>query len=224
MWPAYLELHGETSVKEGTVYVKGRNFGTALQRYQPAGQAWRYRGKWTTYCPTRSLSFKNIDRLMPRNDEDFWNIMHEAETAKIQPPTSFADLFMAAHRGRLPRRSIVYPFRLQRFGGWQSVIREHLRNGEYSGRVYHYDINRAYRWAALQGLPDMRTAFWTKNPLEPCAVYLANITSDRIPYDRGSGLRMITSEERDAFRLHENMFPVYGVGFRDTISLAELFH
>jgi len=164
-----------------------------------------------------------VDRLRPSDDEDFWNIMREAKNADINPPTSFADLFMSVYRERLPRPSCLYPFRLQRFGGWQSVVREHLQAGEFHGRVFHYDINRAYRWAALQGLPDVRSAYWTCDVNAPYAVYLARVKPDRIPYHQGAGLTMITSEERDAFQLHDAMWPLYGLAFRNSVSLADAF-
>lgn len=222
-WPATLDLHGETVRRDGTVYVKGMHFPKVLRRHKPSGQAWKYRETWTTYCPSRSLIYKNVDRLKTYGEEDFWNIMQESERSGITPPTSFADMFTSVFKVRMPRASLVFPFRLERFGGWQQVIRGNLHSGAYEGKVYHYDLNRAYRWSAMQGLPDMSTAYWTSDRYAKHAVYLTSLPRGVVPYHHG-GLTMITSEERDHFNLHDRIWPIYGLGFRKFVSLVRCFN
>jgi hypothetical protein len=215
-WPAW--FGGES--KAGTVYLRGYEFPERMSKHKPAGQAWRYRGKWTTYVPNRDLAYKNIDRLKPKDEEDFWRIMREAKQADLSaPPTSAADLFLSVYRERLPRGSLLRAFRPFRFGGWQQVI----RHGEHKGKVYHYDLNSAYRWAACGGLPNLRTAYYTRDFTKESAVYLVALKHGVLPYRRAPGLALITSEERDFFKLHGECWPLYGVAFRSSVDLTPTF-
>lgn len=219
-WPAYLTSELQ-SVTDGTCYIEPRHFPEALAKHRPRGQAWRYHGKWTTYCPSRSLTYKNVRRLDPRSDEDFWTVLSEARAANMNPPTSFADFFMSCYRAPLARGSVVAPFRRFTFGGWQTVF----QRGEFTGKFYLYDLNSAYRWAASCGLPHPGTAYPTKDFSKQQAIYLVELPINVIPYQRGGRLAVVTSEERDFFGLQSvtTLKVRYGVAFRSEVSLAETF-
>jgi hypothetical protein len=214
-WPAWYLSDAPT---EGTCYLRPGDMPRMIERHSPRGQAWRYRNKWSTYIPSKRLAYKTLDRLQPSSPEDFWTIMKGAEKAGMNPPTSFADMFMHHYRVKMPRISVVAPFMGRTFGGWQEAV----RRGQHAGRVYHYDLNSAYRWAACAGLPDLKTAYPTMDYTLPCAVYMVRAHAGDIPWSRYTGLHMVTSEERDALDL-QAVKVLYGVGFSRMVDLASVF-
>lgn len=221
-WPAWYKT---LEPVEGTCYIRPHDFPQALGRHDRRGQAWKYQDRWTTYCPNRRVSYKAIDRLSPESEDEFWSIMHAAKDAGLNPPTSYAELFLSCYRAPMPRVTVRSPFLGFRFGGWQ----EAFRRGPASGTVYHYDLNKAYRWSASCGLPDLRTARPTWDFSCPSAVYLVTgLKVGSIPYRRvPPGIpQMVTSEERDALGLLDqgrNIGIIRGYRFSDTISLQDTF-
>lgn len=224
-WPALLLSDGDSP---GTHYIPARKFPDVLRRHFPKGQAWKYRGAWTTYLPTRAVAYKNVDRLMNRKDyrsDDeltaaFWALMSEAEAAGQNPPTSFADVFLSCYDLPMPRASLVVPFRDFRFGGWQMT-----RERGNIGKAYMYDLNKAYRWAAAAGLPDLRSAWPTKDWDGGYGVWLAFVPFDRIPYFRQGGFTVVTHEERDMFGLSTSTgcYPVFGFRFDAKVDMGPTF-
>ena len=218
-WPAWLRT---TEPAEGTCYISGSDFPTVLTRHNRSGSAWKYKQKWSTYCPNRRISYKAIDRLQPESPDDFWSIMEAAKAADINPPTSYADLFLSTYRSPMPRITVRSPFVGFRFGGWN----EAFRRGEIRGRVYQYDLNSAYRWAASLGLPDLRTAYATRDFSVPYGVFLVtNLPVGSIPWNRASRntVFMVTSEERNALDLPADTPIIKGIAFRDTVKLDDAF-
>lgn len=196
-WPAWYRT---AEPARGTCYIPAHDFPRTIARHGHHGSAWTYHKKWTTYCPNRSVSFKAVDRLAVESEAEFWEVMHNAQAAGIDPPTSYADLFSSCYRAPLPRVSVCAPFIGLRFGGWQ----EALRRGPARGTVYQYDLNSAYRWAATRGLPDLRTATPTWDFHDPYACYLVDqVPVGAIPYRRvpPTAVHLVTSEERDALGL-----------------------
>ena len=217
-WPAWYRLLG--SGEAGSIYVEPSAFPGLLAAHGKSGQAWKFRKTWTTYRPNRKIAYKSLQKLNPQSEEDFWHIMDSCRGAGVDPPTSFADIFTSVYRHRFPLRSILAPFFGSRFGGWQ----EALRTGSIEGPVYWYDINKAYRWSACQGLPRMETAFPTLDFTEPCAIYLVDVHQKAIPWSgaKHAGVQIVTSEMRDALDVCP-LEILYGVGFRDRVSLSPVF-
>lgn len=215
-WPAVIGPVAE----EGTCYVRPHQFAEAFRRHGPRGHAWRFHDAWTTYCPSRRLTYKNYERLGATSVEDFWTIMTQARLAGLAPPTSLGGLFTETRFLPFPRPSVIAPFLDASFGGWQ----EAFRRGDYHGHVYHYDLRKAYRWAACAGLPDLRTAYLTRAWDAPRAIYLVQVPAGAIPYRRAPGVAIVTSEERDALRLQDARCRVlYGVAFCEELDLGEHF-
>lgn len=219
-WPALLLSAGDS---EGTHYIKARDFPAVMQRHYPRGQAWKYRGKWTTYCPSKALTYKNIDRFKradgrPIGEDEFWTIMRESQAANISPPTSYADMWLSCYDLPMPRATPIAPFRGFRFGGWESTY----FRGTWDKPAYLYDLNSAYRWAASCGLPDVNSAYPTKSWRHAEGIWLAHVPFNRIPYARAGGLMMVTHEERDAYALHDATV-VYGFAFRRTLDVKHVF-
>lgn len=218
-WPAWLQT---TEATEGTCYIRGSDFPSVLSKHNRAGQAWKYKHKWSTYVPNRRISYKAIDRLDSTGPDDFWQIMEAARHAQINPPTSFADLFLSVYRSPMPRITVRSPFMGLRFGGWN----EAFRRGEAPGRVFQYDLNNAYRWSASLGLPDLRTAYPTRDFSVPYGVFLVtNVPVGAIPWNRTSrnAVHVVTSEERNALNLPGDVTVIKGYGFCETVSLNHVF-
>jgi len=220
-WPAWYRTDEPVN---GTCYISSFDFPRAIAKCGRSGQAWRYQHKWTTYCPNRKRTFKAIDRLQPENESQFWEVMHAAKNAGLNPPTSYAELFLSCYRSPMPRVSPRSPFLGYRFGGWQQTF----RGGPSSQTVYQYDLNKAYRWAACRGLPDLRTARQTWDWQAPDAVYLVSgMPCDAIPYHRTPRgfVHMVTSEERDALGLtNVSGLTIHrGVRFSKSIDLSNTF-
>ena len=213
-WPAWYR----TVYQSGTCYIDASWFPSIMDRYKHSGQAWRYKTAWTTYRPNGKVSFKAIDRLKIESEEDFWRIMGCAESVNMNPPTSFSDIFLHAYHHPFPRKSILAPFHGRVFGGWQQV----RQPGLYTKGVWHYDIIKAYRWAALRGLPDVKTAYRTWDGTHPNAIYLFELPKGAMPWIRHAGKYVVTSEERDMLLKRPTKI-LYGVAFRENISLDEVF-
>lgn len=217
-WPAYLRT---MEARDGTCYIRGSDFPHVVSRHGKRGQAWKYKDHWSTYCPNRRVSYKAIDRLQPQSDEDFWQIMEAARHAQINPPTSFADLFLSVYRSPMPRITVRSPFMGYRFGGWN----EAFRRGPISGKVYQYDLNNAYRWAASAGLPDLRTAYPTRDFSTAYGVFLVSgLPVGAIPWNRTSRdyVHMVTSEERDTLGITDAVV-IKGYGFKESVDIGWAF-
>jgi len=220
-WPAWYRT---LDVSRGTCYIPSYEFPRAIERHARGGSAWRYQHQWTTYCPNRKVAFKAIDRLGLETESEFWSLMHAAQESGLAPPTSYANLFLSCYRAPMPRVSVIAPFVGFRFGGWQ----EAFRRGSARGPVYQYDLNKAYRWSASRGMPDLRDATPTWDFSAPSAVYLVrDVPVGAIPYRRvpTSSVHLITSEERDALGLEQVSGITVLRGFRFTrmIDLSETF-
>jgi hypothetical protein len=215
-WPARLEDLPADSPEPATIYCTPSMIATKLAAHGHSGQAWRFRGEWRTYQPRRHRAYKSLTNLSPANPEDFAHIMASAEAAGMTPPASFTDCFLSQFPVSLPRLSPLAPFRGASFGGWEAAF----WRGAWRDPVWHYDMNKAYRWASLQGLPDTRTAYRTARwDDEAYAVYLVELGRDARPYAPTAGVHLVTSEEREAFKIRP-LRVLAGVGFRTLIDPA----
>ncbi len=212
-WPAWYLQEKEY----GTCYLRPSDFPAVLKRWDGAGQGWRFRNQWTTYRPNGKVAYKNIQRLGPASWEDFRLIMQGCEQAGMEPPTSYVDPFLHVYFPRLVPRSVTAPF-YRTFGGWQ----EAFWKGTWWGKVWHYDMRKAYRWAGCQGLPDLRTAVKTDNWKEPNAIYLCELWGQSKPYDQWYGQHVVTSEERDQLKITPKRV-LFGLRFERMVDLRPVF-
>src|SRR6266508_78304 len=222
-WPAF--FNATEGFKEGTSYIPSYKFHEALNHHGRRGQGWKFNGQFTTYCPSRSVSYKCVTRLFPTteapfDEKNFWQTLECIRAAELDPPTSFGDLWLDVYRQPMPRVSPVSPFYGRTFGGWQ----EARRYGKIPGRVYHYDLNKAYRWSACLGLPDLTTSYPTKDFTKRSAIYIVVLPSGLIPWHRAPGLYVLISEERDVLGLDSvKVKVVYGIAFSRNSSLTMSF-
>ncbi len=217
-WPASLNFE----LDEGTNYVSQGVLVNAMTRYQHAGQAFRFRHRYTSYVPNRRVTYRNAVTLSPESPDDFDNIMRTCRIAGLQsPPSSFADPFKYVYHSSVPRVSAVTAFRNRRYGGWQHVF---VPTDEIiKGPVYWYDLNSAYRWAACQGLPDMSTAHPIRSfALDSCSIYLVEADANVKPYWTRRGAYAATNEELIGVPSCALRF-IRGVKFDATIDLTDAF-
>lgn len=212
-WPAWYLQEKD----EGTCYVTPSEFPGILKRWDGAGRGWRYRDHWTTYRPNGRVTYKNIKRLGPRSWEDFRLIMQGCQEAGMDPPTSYVDPFLHIYFPPLPLISAVAPF-AKTFGGWQ----EAFWKGTWWGKVWLYDMRKAYRWAGCQGLPNLRTAYKTTEWDAPFAIYLCDLWGGSKPYAPWYGRHIVTSEERDQLKITPKEI-LFGLGFRKRVDLSPVF-
>ena len=185
------------------------------------GQGWRHRNVWTTYRPNAKIRYKNIERLHPMSEADFWAVLEECQGAGMKPPTSLAECFSALYYGTFPRKSVIARLRGKSWGGWEAAF----SRGNYPGRTWLYDLNKAYRWSACEGLPDMRTAFAVlDDPWDRAryGVYCVLLDDAALPYIRSQYPVWITSEELSRVRTRPLCY-YGGVGFRKMVDLRAAF-
>ena len=206
---------------DGTSYIRTPDFHKTMNEHDKRGMAWRFNGSWTTYQPKKTRTYKNLDRLGVESEDQFWNVMQEFKTAGHQPPPSLGSVFreyMKKANIKTRRPSITSPFYRAIFGGWQKA----LHRGSYNDTCYVYDINRAYRWSASAGLPDLFTAHYTKDLSWPIALYVVTECRPQLPFTDRRSVAVLTSEQRDTFGIVDAKV-LHGIGFRDTIDLSPLF-
>lgn len=204
---------------DGTTYVPRQTIPMLIERYNYKGQAWRYRQRFSSYRPKANVIFKSIDKLNPADEEDFYRIMESAKAAGLGPPSSFTDIFLNVFGIKRPSFTPLAPFMGKTFGHWEWML------PGFRGTVYHYDLNKAFRWASMKGLPDFATAYETLSITEPCAIYVMDVPPGRVPYlhnPKRVVRSVVTSEERDAFGLHDTEV-IAGIGFERMIDMAPIW-
>lgn len=217
-WP----VSCDETLNHGTMYVSEGRLLNEMVRWHYAGQGFRFRKHWTCYQPTRDLTYRNANLLKPENETDFWHIMGSFAAAGMKPPSSFADAFRNLYRSPRPILSITAPFRTLVYGAWEEAFIK--TPGTYYGKVYWYDLNSAYRWAACCGLPDPESAY----PIERLtdsriAIYLVEGPKYALPYWYRDGIHTLTSEELPLIANHRSIRVIRGVGYDKLIDLSSIF-
>ena len=220
-WPARLDDLPIDSDEPGTIYTTPSVIGAKILAHHHAGRAWRFRynqvSQWSTYAPSRYRSYKVLNNLNPESAEDFAHIMTSAEAAGCTPPSSFTALFRSQFATRMPQPSIRSPFYGARFGHWETTF----FRGAYSDPVWHYDLNKAFRWTTLEGLPDLWSGYRTRRwDDEACACYLVDLPENSRPYATAEGRYVVTSEEREMFSI-KPLRVIAGVGFSRLVSFTD---
>lgn len=206
-WPAVLD---DPVPDHGTVYVSPGRLMIEMERHGFAGQAFRFRKWWTTYQPNKRQTYRNGALLKPESKEDFENIMGSCQAAGMNPPVSFAEPFRHVFRSPILKKSVLSPFDGFVFGGWQEAMMK--TPGTYKGKVYWYDINGAYRWAASVGLPDPDSAFPLERPdFDRPSIYLVEGGHEHFPYWYQNQPHVMTNEE--GLTLRRKVKILRGVGF-----------
>lgn len=125
----------------------------AAARAGEASRIVRYRGQVRSFQQSGGGWVKALDRFAYHHAgrEDTWReFLGECKGLGVQMPSSYATVFR--HLFPQPRIPWSINAALARYtsGGWE----EAREKGFLPGVFHQYDMNRAYRWAARQGLPD----------------------------------------------------------------------
>lgn len=158
----------------------------------------------------RSMQMRGGGWLKPINgfhpahvesEEAFRGFLEECLTHGVRMPSSYSDVFMRMFRPpRLPW-SVNAQFVEHFAGPWE----EAKERGLLPGFWRQYDLNRAYKWASAQGLPDTDSFEKTDRlSAKLPGVYVARIANAYDgcphPYNR-DGWVMVSDEEIDAYNL-----------------------
>lgn len=219
-WPAYYNLPAG-SVDRGTIYVPRHRIPSIIEHHGYRGQAWTFHHRYTSYAPKPGLLYKSWHGLKRHlKHDEFETIMGDVQRARLDPPSSYSDLFSQVSPIRWPRPTVIAPFWSRRVpGGWEQCF----RYGQIRQPTYYYDLNRAYQWASLAPFPDPRSAMrcvrWRDYPSP--SFWLVKLPPGTLPYLPHGGWHFLTSEERDMFSIREPDEIAYGLVFRRTVSLAD---
>ena len=106
-------------------------------------------------------------------------------------------------------------------GAWHAA----LKVGKQTGTFKKYDINSAYLWSGMQGLPDTKTFLVTHN-LERNAIYLADfIFKDKIcpyPWARENRCELITTDDIDFYNVEITKI-WYGIKWSNGVFFNDAF-
>lgn len=202
---------------EGTVYLPQNEMSKAIERHGYTGQAWEFRRLWKTYRPGGGVVYKSLDSLSPTDEPDFWHVMQSNFLQGLPPPSSFGSIFHRLCALPWPRKGVIAPFRGISCGAWSQA----LQRGTFREKVYHYDLNSAYRWAGCQGLPLLKSGKRVFDIEADKAVFLVEFTEGNRPPWGHETIGMISSEEVRALKIHPRV--IFGVQFRDWLDLSPVF-
>lgn len=188
-----------------------------MARHNFTGQAWKFRKMWKTYRPGGGTVYKSIDSLSPESEEDFWNIMKSNYLQGLPPPSSFASIFQRSCYLPWPKKSVVAPFKDFKAGAWSQA----LYRGTVAGKVYHYDLNSAYRWSGCQGLPDLHSGKRIFDLSESNSIFLVKFDSINRPPWLSEDVSLITSEELERLQIVPTL--LFGVKFSKWLDLSPVF-
>ena len=212
-WPvSYLDPCGV-----GTLYVPALKISGLIKQHEFAGQAWKYKNMWKTYRPGGEVSYKSLEGINPSDEEDFWHIMGSNYRAGLPPPSSFSAIFHKLCPLPWPKHSQVAPFLGFPSGAWS----EALECRTFSEKMYHYDLNSAYRWAACQGLPLMKSGVRVFDIQAEKSVFLVDCENGERPPWFKDKTGLLSSEEVQALGIRPRV--LFGVQYRDWFDLTSMF-
>lgn len=188
-----------------------------IESHAYKGQAWQFRRIWKTYRPNKGLVYKSLDSLSPTDEADFWHIMQSNYKQGLPPPTSFAGIFHRCCFLPWPKVSVIAPFRGFRAGAWSQAI----ERGYFKEKVYHYDLNSAYRWSACQGLPSLKSGKRIFDIEAEKSIFLVEFDEQNKPRWFVDKTGLLTSEEVKQLKIKPRL--LFGVQFRDWLDIKPVF-
>lgn len=188
-----------------------------IKKHGYTGQAWQFRQMWKTYRPAGGMIYRSLEGLNPVDEQDFWHIMQSNYGTGLTPPSSFGSIFHRLCRLQWPRLSVVAPFREYASGPWAKALTE----GTFQEKIYHYDLNSAYRWAACQGLPSLSGAKRIYDIEADNSLFVVECVPGEGPtYFKGT-VGLLSSEEVKALKVHPKL--LFGVQFKRWLDITPVF-
>jgi len=204
-------------VREGVNYGANEMLSMQLANWQWRGTMWRYHRHIRTYRPSTQVFYKNVRGLNPDTEQDFWNVIHSCQRAGLRMPSSFSGIFHQVFESPWPDISSTALFQNQTVGAWQQAFIE----GSCKGKLYKYDLNSAYQWAASQPLPDIRSWYPVRSIDDSWSLCFGQV--EKLPfYVSTNDPQLWTREEIESQKLKIANF-VIGIGFDKWVDLRPVF-
>lgn len=144
----------------------------SIPRLAATSQAWGFRGQRRS---VRVGSDVHKRRFMRPNAEAVF--LEECRAAGItETPSSYGQVYHSLFKHPRPCGSLQAALNESLPGGWQVAAKK----GPQTGTWYVYDLKSAYAWAAMQGLPQVRSAR-PSYAIEPHGLYVATFRKAGIP-------------------------------------------
>lgn len=137
-------------------------FRTVLPSLIPiASRYWRINGRTCSVQLGRGM-VKAYNGFVEHNEnaETFTSFLYDCSHAGITRPSSYSDMFSQTWRSPWIKPSASALLADYFCGGWQ----EAKAYGMLKGKWNKYDLNSAYFWSLLQGLPDPLTYRYSEKP------------------------------------------------------------
>lgn len=199
------------------MYLPASKLDGVMKQHGHSGQAWKFRQMWKTYRPGGPIIYKSLEGLNPIDEEDFWHIMGSNYGTGLPPPSSFGAIFHRLFRIPWPRVSVVAPFRQYKCGAWSMA----LERGTFKQKMYHYDLNSAYRWAACVGLPILKSGKRIFDLEAENSIFVVEFNDTEKPGWMTEKVGMVTSEELKGLKIRPRL--LFGVQFREWFSFSDVF-
>lgn len=125
-----------------------------------ASRWWRINGRTTSVALGRGIVKAHNPFTAHTTAETFSNLMQDCYEIGCFRPSSYSDIFSQTWQSPWVKPSataLVAPFFV---GGWQEARVFGMLRGQY----HKYDLNSAYFWALLGGLPDPLTFRYSERP------------------------------------------------------------
>ena len=200
------------------MYLPASHMDAMIEKHGHTGQAWRFRKLWKTYRPGGGVVYKSLEGIDPTGEIDFWHIMQSNYRQGLPPPSSFAAIFHRVCNLPWPKKSVLAPFKPLRCGAWSQM----LVKGTFREKIYHYDLNAAYRWAGCQGLPSLKSGKRVFDLDAPQSVFLVRYDAKNRPPWPVDEIGMLSSEEMAVLKIRPTL--LFGVQFRDWLDLGPVFN
>lgn len=132
-------------------------------------------------------------------------------------PSSFSSIFHQVFASPWLDISSTALFRSQAVGAWQQAFVQ----GQCHGKLYKYDLNSAYQWAASLPLPDMRSWYPVRSIEDSWDICYGQV--EKLPYYVSTHAPQLwTREEIESQGLYITNF-IIGIGFEKWIDLTPVF-
>lgn len=138
-----------------------------------ASRWWSYRGQIRTMQLQTGEYLKCTSRFDELSDDELRAVIDESRAHGVKMPGAYTDVFRKRYYSPRVSHSYNAPFYDYLCGGWQAA----LKPGRHAGHYINYDLRSAYRWAALEGLPDVST-FRATRSIGRNGVYLVTLRED----------------------------------------------
>jgi hypothetical protein len=158
-------------------------------------------------------SLSQFDRHNGHEDA-FLSFMEECQRAGVARPSSYGDVFHEQYKSPRVAGTVNGYFENEFAGAWQEAI----ETGLFVQHLRKYDLNSAYLWAGIQGLPEIKSLSYSER-IRKNGLYLVEIEPKRgapFPFSRVSRV-LVEGEDVELYGLNVTRV-IGGATWRRTVS------